>query len=290
MIAFSPVRRIDSISRQNFEQNHKQPAVPVILERLTETWPAREKWSLDYLQELAGDVLVPLYNSEPSRNRKHQHAPTATLPLREYLQKVHEGEKDLRLFFFNFFHSIPQLREDFSYPDIGLRFFKKLPVLFLGGKGAKVQLHFDIDLADILLCHFGGRKKVYLFAPDQTPYLYRVPFSFSALFDAKIIAPDYHSYPALRYAKGQLAELNHGDVLYIPPGYWHYVEYEEPSMSMSLRAFPRSPGGISKMVYNLFIVRSIDGLMRKCLGQAWNDLNERRARRLTHKCLQLPHH
>ena len=39
--------------------------------------------------------------------------------------------------------------------------------MFFGGKGAKVQMHFDIDYADIFLCHFGGKKKITLFSPQQ---------------------------------------------------------------------------------------------------------------------------
>src|SRR5699024_6424181 len=181
----------------------------------------------------------------------------------------------------------PDLTEDFQYPELGLKFFRKLPVLFMGGKGSRVQLHFDIDLADILLCHFGGPKRVMLFAPGQTPWLYRVPFSFSALFDARVDKPDYEKHPALRQVEGQVAELEHGDALYIPPGWWHFVEYRDIGFSMSLRAFPRTPRNLARMLYNLLVLRSIDGLMRKTVGQAWNDRNERRAVERTHRRLGL---
>ena len=127
---------------------------------------------------------------------------------------------------------LPQLLPDFRFPDLGLEFMTRLPVLFVGGRGSRVQMHFDVDLAHVLLCHFGGKKRVMMFAPDQTPYLYRVPFSFSALFAVKPDAPDYDRYPALRHARGEIAELAHGDALYIPPGYWHYVVYDEVGFSL----------------------------------------------------------
>ena len=171
----------------------------------------------------------------------------------------------------------PELVKDFSYPDIGLPFFKKLPVLFAGGKGAKVQMHFDIDLADIFLCHFGGRKRVLLISPEQTRYMYKVPFSFSSLFDVDFDNPDYKKYPALKFLQGEVVYLNHGDVLYIPPGYWHYIVYEDIGFSMSLRAFPRSAKNIFKMLRNIFLIRTVEGLMRKVIGQSWNDRNERLA-------------
>lgn len=285
MPSLTQIERVESVTPAEFIQTYKQPARPVVMENLTEDWPARRKWTPEFLKEQAGDVVVPLYDSKPSRDRKHQHAPAARMPLADYMDRLAAGENDLRLFFFNFLKTIPELTEDFEYPDLGLKFFRKLPVLFMGGKGSRVQLHFDIDMADILLCHFGGPKRIILFAPDQTPFLYRVPFSFSALFDARIDKPDYDNYPALKHARGQVAELKHGDSLYIPPGYWHFVQYHDISFSLSLRALPRTPANMARMLYNILVLRTVDGMMRKTIGQAWNDRNERRARTRTDRRL-----
>ena len=160
-------------------------------------------------------------------------------------------------------------------------------MLFVGGRGSRVQMHFDIDRADVVLCHFGGPKRVILFAPDQTPYLYRVPFSFSALFDVAPDAPDYDRFPALARARGEIAELAHGDALYIPPGWWHFVVYDDVGMSISLRALPRRPRDLLAAFYNVAVLRTVDGVMRKVVGQRWNDRNERAAVRRTHARLEL---
>jgi hypothetical protein len=287
MIKLEPTPRIGSISKQDFIRNYKDKNVPVVLEQLTRDWPAREKWNLGYLGKVAGENRVPLYASRPARDRGHQHAPTATMKLQDYLDLLRDGENNLRMFFYNILSQAPELTRDFSYPDIGLKLFRKLPVLFMGGKGAKVQMHFDIDLADILLCHFGGRKRVYLFPPEQTKYLYRVPYSFSSLYHVDFENPNFEKYPALRYLEGTVSELTHGDVLYIPSGYWHYIVYEDTGFSMSLRAFPRKPEDIVRLVYNILVTRNIDGLMRKLVGQPWNDRNESRAVEITHKRLFL---
>ena len=203
--------------------------------------------------------------------------------LRDYFARLRAGENDLRLFFFNLIAAVPALRRDFTFPDLGLKLFRKLPVLFMGGKGAKVQMHFDIDLADILLCHFGATKRVLLVAPEQTRFMYHVPFSFSALFDIDFSNPDLVRFPALKRLRAEYTELNHGDVLYIPPGYWHYITYDDISFSMSLRAFPRTPRNLAKMLHNLIVIRTVEGLMRKWLGQRWNDRNERLAVTRTHR-------
>lgn len=285
MIKLSPAQRVGSIAEEDFIRQFKKPEKPVVIEDLTKDWPARKKWSLEYFQAVAGDRVVPVYDSQRSRDRKHQHAPTAKIRLADYFDMLRAGENDLRMFFFNLLAETPILTKDFWFPDIGLKLFKKLPVLFMGGKGAKVQMHFDIDLADILLCHFGGKKRVLLISPEQTRYMYHVPFSFSALFDVNFEQPDYEKYPALKHVEGEVAELNHGDVLYIPPGYWHYITYEDISFSMALRAFPRTPRNLAKMLNNLVVIRTIEGLMRKLIGQPWNDRNEKWAVQRTHRRL-----
>lgn len=287
MIELSPVERTGALSKEDFLSGYKRPSRPVILEDLTRSWPARGKWTLEHLAQIAGHVNVPLYDSQPSRDHKHQHAPAARMPLGDYLDMLARGEQDLRLFFFNLFAGAPELARDFDYPDIGLKFFRKLPVLFMGGRGARVQLHFDIDLADIVLCHFGGAKRVMLFDRQQTRYLYRVPFSFSALHEVRVDAPDYDRFPALEHLHGHVAELSHGDALYIPPGYWHYVIYDEIGFSLSLRAFPRTARDVLPMAWNLAVLRPVEGLMRKIVGQPWNDWNEKRAVSRTHRELRL---
>jgi hypothetical protein len=288
MIELGPTARVATISKEDFLRDYKMPKIPVVMEQLTAVWPAREKWTLDYICEVAGENSVPLYGGgDRARGRRHQHAALTEMKLRDYVESLKQGENKLRMFFYNILSYAPELTHDFSYPDIGLKLFTKLPVLFFGGKGAKVQMHFDIDLADILLCHFGGKKRVYLFPPEQAKYLYHVPFSFSSLFDIDIDKPDYEKFPALNYLQGTVAELTHGDVLYIPSGYWHYIVYDEIGFSMALRAFPRQLKEISQLVNNILVIRTIDGLMRKFVGQPWNDRNEQKALSGTHENIGL---
>jgi ribosomal protein L16 Arg81 hydroxylase len=275
MIEFTSVSVVDSISKEGFLQNYKKNEKPLIIKNLSKDWAATQKWSLDYFESLAGEQKVKLYDSKPSKDKKLQHAAETSMPLKEYFSLLKSGEKDLRMFFYNILEEIPALRDDFSFPDMGLKFFEKLPVMFVGGKGAKVQMHFDIDYADIFLCHFGAKKNVMLFSPEQTPNMYHVPYSFSALNTIDFENPDYEKYPALAKLKGLKAELNHGDVLYMPPGWWHYVTYDDISYSMAMRAFPRKIGNLSKMLKNIVWTRTIEGIMRKLLGQKWNDRNEK---------------
>lgn len=284
-----PVERIEAIGADDFLKQYKSQNRPVIIENLSKDWPARDKWSLDYLCSVVGDNVVPLYGGDgPAKGRRHQHAHVAEMRFRDFIAALRQGENKLRMFFYNILQQAPQLMKDFAFPEIGLKLFRKLPVFFFGGKGAKVQMHFDVDWADLLLCHFGGRKRVYLFGPEQSKNLYHVPYSFSSLYDVDVDQPDYLRFPALQNLQGQLAELRHGDVLYIPPGFWHYVVYDELCFSLSLRALPRNPVHVGKLLYNILYVRAVDGWMRRWVGQPWNERNERRAVARTRQPMQKP--
>ncbi len=282
-IAPNKVERVAGISKEQFLQKYNETGIPVILPKLMEDWPAKEKWDVDYLIETLGEEIVPVYSSKPAVGKSHQHAAAKQMPLRDYLNLLKNGENDLRMFFYNILNNAPQMIKDFSYPDLGLKFFKKLPVLFVGGRGAKVQMHYDIDMANLILCHFGGVKKVLLIPPDQTPHMYKVPFSFSALYDVDFSDPDYEKYPALKKINGYSAVLHHGDALFIPSGYWHYIIYEDIGFSMTLRAFPTEFRQRLTLMKNIFVTRTVEGLMRKLVGQSWNDRNERKAVEITNK-------
>src|SRR3990172_5224935 len=116
----SPVPRVAIISQDDFLARFKRPCKPVVIERLTENWPARGKWTLDYLKRVAGETQVPLYDGQPSRGRAYQYAATARMTLGAYLERIAAGENDLRIFSLNILAALPQLANDFSFPDIGL--------------------------------------------------------------------------------------------------------------------------------------------------------------------------
>lgn len=63
----------------------------------------------------------------------------------------------------------------------------------------------------------------------------------------------------------------------MPEGYWHYMKYITPCFSMSLRAIARKPKNLGKAIYNVFVMRTIDSVMRKIKGQNWIDWKNNQA-------------
>ncbi|MDX1270191.1 cupin-like domain-containing protein [Bizionia paragorgiae] len=275
-IKTTPITRVKSITKDDFINNYYKKQRPVLIENLSKEWPAYNKWNLDYIQSLAGDQIVPLYNNEPTKGRQNSVVPAKKMKLYDYIEILKTQPTDLRMFFYNVLQKMPELTKDFSYPDIGLKFFKKLPVMFFGGKGSKVLAHYDMDLADLVHFHFHGTKKVTLFAPDQAKHLYKVPFTVHNLECIDMDHPDFEKYPALQLAEGISVEMKHGDALYMPSGYWHYITYEDGGFSITLRAFPRRFKQFTEFVTNIVFMRTFENLMRRTIGQKWVDYKEQK--------------
>lgn len=280
-----PIDRVSTISKRDFMENYVKPQIPVVVERLTEDWPAYDKWHLSYIKEIAGDKTVPLYDDRPVRAEDGFNEAHAEMKMKEYIDLLEKGPTDYRIFLYNIMKEVPQLREDFKWPTIGLRLVKQLPMLFFGGENSKVFMHFDIDYSNILHFNFHGEKQCVIFPPSETPYLYKVPHSLISREDIDFDQPDFEKFPALKQAQGYICNLKHGEMLYMPEGYWHYMKYLTPSLSMSLRAFPRNPKFLLKAAYNVGIMRHYDNFMRRRKGQAWIDEKNERAISETHQKL-----
>lgn len=282
-----PIERVKTISPKEFMEKYVKPQKPVVIEQLTTDWPAYEKWHLQYIKEVAGDKIVPLYDDRPVRAEDGFNEAHAKMKMAEYIDLLEKEPTNYRIFLYNIMKEVPSLQGDFKWPKIGLRLIKQLPMLFFGGENSKVFMHFDIDYSNILHFHFHGDKQCILFAPDQSKYLYKVPHSLISREDIDFDNPDFEKFPALKQAQGYICNLKHGEMLYMPEGYWHYMKYLTPSFSMSLRALPRQPKFLLKAVYNVFIMRHYDNFMRKKRGQQWIDEKNERAITETHKNLGL---
>ncbi len=278
----SQIDRVHTITKEDFIKNYFKPQKPVVIERFIEDWPAFSKWSLDYMKEVAGDKTVPLYDDRPVDYKDGFNEPHATMKMREYVDLLKTKPTKYRIFLWNILKEVPELQKDFTFPDFGLKLLTGLPMLFFGGKDSHTFMHYDIDLANIFHFHFDGKKQCILFDQKQNKHLYKIPYSLITREDIDFSNPDVKKWPALKKATGYITNLEHGNVLYMPEGYWHYMKYITPGFSLSLRAIARNPKNLRKAIYNLFIMRPIDVIMRKLRGQKWIDWKNNYAIKKTH--------
>ncbi|MGL2992749.1 cupin-like domain-containing protein [Flavobacterium sp. TSSA_36] len=271
------IERVETISKEDFYTLYVKKQKPLVIEKLTQDWPAYEKWNLNYIKSVAGEKTVPLYDDRPVSHKDGFNQAHTQMKMADYIDLLQSKPTNYRIFLYELMKEVPLLQQDFKWPNIGLRLVKQLPMLFFGGENSKVFMHYDIDYSNILHFHFHGTKQCMLFDPQQTPYLYKVPHALIAREDIDFDAPDFEKFPALQNAKGYITHLKHGEMLYMPEGYWHYMKYQSAGFSMSLRAFPRRIPNLSKAFYNVFIMRYFDVMMRKLKGQAWIDYKNAKA-------------
>lgn len=271
------VKRVETLCKNDFYNQYYKTQTPVIISNLTHQWGAYKDWTFDYLLKKAGNINVPLYNNNAVDYTKKVNEPDTIMPLADYFSLLQSSPTDLRVFLYNILKNVPQLQQDIQTPDLGLPIMKGLPMLFIGGKGSSVFMHYDIDLANIFHFHFIGKKRCLLVPPNQSKYMYKVPFSCICREDIDFKNPDYNKFPALKNIQAFVADLQHGDMLYMPEGYWHYMTYETPGVSISLRSIARRPNNLLNAVNNVFFVRNYDNLMRKLKGKSWIDYKNKKA-------------
>lgn len=274
------IPRVKTITKQEFLTNYFKPQKPVVIEQFIEDWPAHSKWNLAYIKKIAGDKIVPLYDDRPVDHKEGFNEPHARMKMADYIDLLQKEPTKFRIFLWNVLKEVPELQNDFKYPDFGLKLMKSLPMLFFGGKDSHTFMHYDIDLANIFHFHFEGEKQIILFDQSQNKHLYKVPHSLITHESIDFSNPDFNKWPALKNASGYKTRLQHGEVLYMPEGYWHYMKYITPGFSMSLRGIARNPKNLGKAFYNVLIMRHYDNLMRRLYGQKWiDDKNENAIKR-----------
>ncbi|MBD1383668.1 cupin-like domain-containing protein [Mucilaginibacter rigui] len=285
-LSLTPIDTVGHITKEDFINNYLKPRKPLIIRKATQSWPALQKWTFDYLKEAVGDKTVPLYNSSKADPAKPINASAAEMKFGDYIDLIQTQPTDLRIFLFDPIKHAPKLLDDYRSPtDLMGGFLDKYPNMFFGGKGSVTFLHYDIDLAHIFHTHFNGRKHVILFENKWSERLYKIPFATYALEDYDIENPDFKKFPALDGIEGQEAILEHGDTLFMPTGYWHWMKYLDGSFSISLRAWDSSWGIKAKSLYNLTIQRKFDDIMKKNFKTSYMNWKEKLAVKRAGKAL-----
>ncbi|MBX2964007.1 MAG: cupin-like domain-containing protein [Cyclobacteriaceae bacterium] len=283
--ASTPVPVVDgsTITREEFQRLYYKPQKPVVLRGLWKQYPAYTKWTMDFFRQSMGNIEVGLYGNRKEDLSKTLQVPNAVMRFDEYLNLIEREPTDLRLFLFPVFKHKPELLKDFEYPKIASGYIK-IPFMFFGPSNSIVRMHQDIDMSNVFLTQFHGRKRVVLFAPDQSELLYRLPFNVHSTVD--VDHPDYAEYPGLNYVKGMSTVIEHGDTIFMPSGYWHHIEYLDGGFGLSVRTLPYGLSMKAKGLWNLTVQRTTDNIMRKLNDEKWFDYKKKLAYKRADKIIQ----
>jgi len=103
---------------------------------------------------------------------------------------------------------------------------------FLGGPGSRwPTLHIDLLYLHNQITQLYGSKTFFLYAPDQTPFLYPNPENpKKSLID--VFHPNYDKFPLFKNAKCIKVTVEEGETILHPTGWWHTTEMTGPSISL----------------------------------------------------------
>src|SRR5690606_173587 len=95
------VERISEISARDFQKYYVKPQKPVVIEKITQDWPAFKKWDFEYMKQIAGDKIVPVYNNDPVDYTRKVNDPAAEMKMRDHIDILHSGPTEPRIFLYN---------------------------------------------------------------------------------------------------------------------------------------------------------------------------------------------
>ena len=282
----SPVQKIKNISSESFIKTYLKPTKPIILiDFVSSESPAFTKWNYNYFKEIAGDQTVNIYGSEIESLDRVASKPIGQSTFSKYLDLITSSHTEHRLFLFNLLSIKPELKNDIWYNDVTKgKILKWLPFMFFGGEGSITRNHVDIDMSHVFITQFQGVKKIWLFPWEQSDLLYKLPYNFHSI--ANIKEPDYQEFPGLKYINVYEDIIEPGETLYIPSGWWHYIQYETEGYSVSVRALPSSLLEKWRGFKNLVLIRHFDNLMRNLLKDKWFDFKVRKAKRKANRAIK----
>jgi len=254
------VDRKNSLPVADLNARYRKTSTPVVFGDLSQRWPAHKKWNLDYLRQHLGDINVPLYSNVSNINEGFPFRPVASSRLDDYLSDVVTQENDLRVSRYSLQRAL-YLERDFSYPRLGFQFDPSLSSISIGGKNAIEPMRQTSNIVHTVMCNFGAPVSVLLVPAVQSGFMYRVGHSQNTVRDIDFLRPQFDQYPALKKLFGYVAELGHGDSLYIPAGFWCCSANHGFSINLSFESvqanFPQYLARAGKTVVNRLLNTSI---------------------------------
>lgn len=281
-----PVESISGISPKDFVKKYLNKGQPVLIKDfISKDSPCWQKWNYDYFKEIAGSEKVDIYGREEESQNHAASPPIGQMTFGEYLDKISAGPTENRLFLFNLLKIRPDLKKDIIYNDVtGGKVIQWLPYMFFGGEGSATRNHFDIDMSHVFISQFQGAKRIWVFPNDQSDLMYKLPYNFHSIANLKTSSTA--EYPGLEFLDGYEAVINPGETLYMPAGWWHYIQYETEGYSISVRALANTVTEKLMGARNLFITRHFDDTMRKIFNKRWLDYKIKTARKRANRAMK----
>lgn len=236
------VDRIENLEEQVFIEEYLLKNKPVIFSGKANDWDCVKNWSLAYLKELHGDDEIIIVNQEDVENTHEE------LTLGELIDGIGAGLAR----YYRFYPLIqrhPERLLDFDYKWMQAHRHQKIKYdafqVFIGPDESYTPLH-NANPGN-LFTQVCGEKEWILFPEYYTPVLdpnpvrsnYRTAPIRKEYGPYNPFDPEHESpYHLFEYCDRYKAHLKPGDVLYVPPYWWHAVKNIGHSIGVGYRWLP----------------------------------------------------
>jgi hypothetical protein len=232
MQTFLLIGLVEVMKRQAHAVSDGDSATPWVERGAAAHWPAVRKWDLDRLARRVPAVPVTLVVGD----RELGETRFEEMSLPAYLRALDANDPALQgryLKEFDLLHTVPELRNDLRAEELFPRRAVTSSTTWIGPVGARTGLHHD--LLDNTAVQLIGCKRFRLLPPGSVTQArgwaarYDKWARLSVLSAEEVIArTDARDAPELL-----TVDLDPGDVLHVPAGWWHEVENLSPGVLLS---------------------------------------------------------
>ena len=228
------IERVRGLSGRDFLDSYYALSRPVIIEGTMEEWPALERWTPDYLARTVGSAEIQFQGGRDSNPDyelyKDRHRQVA--PFDRFIARItaaagndacitpdnHPANRE----------ALAALERDLGELDGFLT--PGQGMMSIGPVGTFAPLQFA--LANQLVAQITGSQRIILLPPAETQRLYNHQHVFSAVHD---ITDEGRlaQHPLARGAEALEVDLDAGDILYVPVGWWHQVTALDFSVTLT---------------------------------------------------------
>lgn len=206
---------------------HRPGGAPVVIRGAARSWKATTTWSLDWLAEHHGDHVVPTDDRDADGD-------IHSVPLREAVERTRAGQSGYARFS-PLLLERPELVDDLDLSYLlqvtGTRARGVLFQLFSGGIGTRTETHCAIGNNAFVQVH--GEKIWRFVAPQYSAALRPLPFGRPYFASATTLHdPSLATHPDVPIHE---VHLQAGDVLLVPPFWWHQVDNPTESIGVAMR-------------------------------------------------------
>ena len=229
------VKTIETISKDDFYNNHIQKNEPVFMTGMMDHWKATELWSLDYFEKIGKDKETFISKGNIRQNDTQWEFGRFL----DYLNDIRDSEKsDVYLGNISIAEMFPELLDHVDFSLLSNNTVRNSTSLWIGPPGTITGWHTD-RLANNILALIQGRKLVFLASPEETKYLHP-----SNKYEpgSRLSSVNMENYkesdvPLFRKAHVQYAVIHPKQMLFIPQNWWHCVYGLDITISSNNFAF-----------------------------------------------------